>query len=301
MVLFSSGKGGIQLWQFLYALLTDPDHMHPELIEWTCNRGENEFRLLEPEAIAVWWGYHKNKVNMNYEKFSRSLRYYYDKGILKKIPGERYVYCFCIDPERMYKHIGISDCRPQIKPMPKDVERTISKFQGKQNINLSSRGLITAAPAPEPLRPMCRSHSDTFPSHLQFLNHSRIGHYQFGPSRPIERSHSFDIDDAVYPTNPTEELPRTASLPNMYSFESSAATQETRNSPAGSPVHSVCDRFSTSMSGDFAITAYLGHDFDAEYNYNSHTTMSENFNDPSTSASFADDSHFFADQLLTWD
>jgi len=80
--------------------------MHPELIEWTWNKREKEFRLLEPEAIAVWWGYHKNKVNMNYEKFSRSLRYYYDKGILRKIPGEHYVYCFCIDPEQMYKHMG---------------------------------------------------------------------------------------------------------------------------------------------------------------------------------------------------
>ena len=46
---------------------------------------------------------------MTYDKFSRSLRYYYDKGILKKIPGERFVYRFLIDPEVMYEHIGSSD------------------------------------------------------------------------------------------------------------------------------------------------------------------------------------------------
>ena len=145
-----AGKGGIQLWQFLYALLTDAEHTHPELIEWTCNERDDEFRLLEPEAIAVWWGYHKNKPNMSYDKFSRSLRYYYDKGILRKIPGERYVYRFCVDPERMYKHIGISGCRPQLKPMPEVAKLALSKYQSNRS-NIPASICSIVAPAPEPL------------------------------------------------------------------------------------------------------------------------------------------------------
>ena len=126
-----AGKGGMQLWQFLYALLSDVDKKYGKLIEWTSNNRSREFRLLEPEAIAIWWGEHKNKKNMSYDKLSRSLRYYYDKGIIRKIPGERYVYQFCIDPELMYKHIGNSDCRPKLKPMPQAAQHATSDYQMK--------------------------------------------------------------------------------------------------------------------------------------------------------------------------
>ena len=91
--------------------------------------------MLEPESIAIWWGHHKNKPSMTYDKFSRSLRYYYDKGILKKIPGERYVYRFLIDPELMYHHIGTSDCRPKVKPMPQAAKSAMSKFNKSQNLD----------------------------------------------------------------------------------------------------------------------------------------------------------------------
>lgn len=39
---------------------------------------------------------------MNYDKLSRSLRYYYDKGIMQKVSGERYVYRFVYDPELLF-------------------------------------------------------------------------------------------------------------------------------------------------------------------------------------------------------
>ena len=119
-------KGGMQLWQFLYALLEDPHKRYNDLIEWTDNRQDLEFRLNDPEAIALWWGIIKHRANMTYERLSRSLRYYYDRGILKKMGGERYLYRFCVDPEDMYKHIGISDSRPVLKPMPLPVSKWIS-------------------------------------------------------------------------------------------------------------------------------------------------------------------------------
>ncbi len=128
----------MQLWQFLYALLgNSASSKYGKLIEWTSNGNSREFRLLEPEAIAIWWGEHKSKKNMSYDKLSRSLRYYYDKGIIRKIPGERYVYQFCIDPEVMYKHIGNSDCRPKLKPMPANARRATTDYQLRHGFNPS--------------------------------------------------------------------------------------------------------------------------------------------------------------------
>ena len=256
--------------------------MHPELIEWTCNRAENEFRLLEPEAIAIWWGYHKNKVNINYEKFSRSLRYYYDKGILRKIPGERYVYRFCIDPERMYKHIGILDCRPEIKPMPEGARQAISKFQGEHS-QYHSLDLPIVALAPEPLQaPISPSNSDS----LNYLL-PPVSSY----TKPIERSSSFKV---VYPQNLpnplSEELPRSASLPDMNCFESFSATQSLYNSPAVPSVRSNCD------VGQSHMIDSIGHDFDTGYNYNSSTTVSETL----WFQTYANENCFFARQHVTW-
>lgn len=68
----------ITLWQFLLHLLNDQQQRH--LISWT---GEDrEFKLLDAEEVARLWGLRKNKHNMNYDKLSRALRYYYDKVIL---------------------------------------------------------------------------------------------------------------------------------------------------------------------------------------------------------------------------
>lgn len=38
---------------------------------------------------------------MNYEKLSRGLRYYYDKNIIHKTPGKRYVYRFVCDLQNL--------------------------------------------------------------------------------------------------------------------------------------------------------------------------------------------------------
>jgi hypothetical protein len=56
-------------------LLLDPNSV--ELISWTSKEGE--FKLHQSEEVARMWGMRKNKTNMNYDKLSRALRYYYDK------------------------------------------------------------------------------------------------------------------------------------------------------------------------------------------------------------------------------
>ena len=42
----------------------------------------------------MMWGIRKRKPHMNYDKLSRAIRYYYDKKIMHKVHGKRYVYKF---------------------------------------------------------------------------------------------------------------------------------------------------------------------------------------------------------------
>ncbi|XP_007951590.1 ETS domain-containing protein Elk-4 [Orycteropus afer afer] len=85
----------ITLWQFLLQLLQEPQNKH--MICWTSNNGE--FKLLQAEEVARLWGIRKKKPNMNYDKLSRALRYYYVKNIIKKVNGQKFVYKFVSYPE----------------------------------------------------------------------------------------------------------------------------------------------------------------------------------------------------------
>ncbi|XP_002737846.1 uncharacterized protein LOC100375484 [Saccoglossus kowalevskii] len=88
-------ESNITLWQFLLELLMDKNNQ--PLITWTSNDGE--FKLVNAEEVARRWGLRKNKTNMNYDKLSRALRYYYDKNIIKKVMGQKFVYKFVSFPE----------------------------------------------------------------------------------------------------------------------------------------------------------------------------------------------------------
>ncbi|KAI1285270.1 Transcriptional regulator ERG [Halotydeus destructor] len=88
--LASSGSGQIQLWQFLLELLSDSGNSN--CITWEGSNGE--FKLTDPDEVARRWGERKSKPNMNYDKLSRALRYYYDKNIMTKVHGKRYAYKF---------------------------------------------------------------------------------------------------------------------------------------------------------------------------------------------------------------
>uniref|UniRef100_A0A9J8D361 ETS variant transcription factor 1 n=1 Tax=Cyprinus carpio carpio TaxID=630221 RepID=A0A9J8D361_CYPCA len=84
-------RGSLQLWQFL---------------------------------VARRWGIQKNRPAMNYDKLSRSLRYYYEKGIMQKVAGERYVYKFVCDPEALFSMAFPDNQRPVLKT---DLERQINE------------------------------------------------------------------------------------------------------------------------------------------------------------------------------
>ena len=76
--------------------------------------------MSDPDEVARLWGARKNKPKMNYEKLSRGLRYYYDKNIIHKTAGKRYVYRYvcdmrgtvgCSTPEELWQRYDLTPSR----------------------------------------------------------------------------------------------------------------------------------------------------------------------------------------------
>jgi len=108
------GSGQIQLWQFLLELLSDSSNA--AYITWEGTNGE--FKLIDPDEVARRWGERKSKPNMNYDKLSRALRYYYDKNIMTKVHGKRYAYKF--------DFVGLAQA---MQPIPNVATDSYAKYQ----------------------------------------------------------------------------------------------------------------------------------------------------------------------------
>jgi len=135
----------ITLWQFLLELLMDQDSRH--LISWTSLDGE--FKLHRSEEVARLWGLRKNKTNMNYDKLSRALRYYYDKNIIQKVNGQKFVYRFVQFPDNFNMaeieiteqpaqavttepKASVKSLSPKIKAQSKPIQRQQQQQQQQQ-------------------------------------------------------------------------------------------------------------------------------------------------------------------------
>ncbi|KAG7170097.1 Friend leukemia integration 1 transcription factor-like [Homarus americanus] len=81
-----------RLWEFIRNLLLDPATC-PSLVRWE-NAEEGMFRFVQAEKVAQKWGDRKQNENMNYEKLSRAMRYYYKTQIFEAVLGRRLVYKF---------------------------------------------------------------------------------------------------------------------------------------------------------------------------------------------------------------
>lgn len=77
---------------------------------------------------------------MNYDKLSRSLRYYYEKGIMQKVAGERYVYKFVCDPEALFNMAyGVGATNPTTESSGSVVRNSIAKIGTNTNASDSTK------------------------------------------------------------------------------------------------------------------------------------------------------------------
>ncbi|CAL1278068.1 unnamed protein product [Larinioides sclopetarius] len=97
----SSEKINVRLlWDFLQQLLNDAQQRYQCCIVWK-DKARGIFKITDPHRLAALWGKQKNHLNMNFDKMSRALRYYYRVRILQKEPGERHCYRFLRHPNEL--------------------------------------------------------------------------------------------------------------------------------------------------------------------------------------------------------
>ena len=145
------------LWEFLLDLLNRNDT--ETIIRWT-KKNNNEFKLINPQEIAARWGHIKNKPKMNIDKFTRSLRFYYVKGIINKVPNQHFTYRFGSSSE-------VNNQKRLAKRTRLETYKTnMHHFDSFHSLDSSSYAPFSS----QNLERLYWAHSE-FDSHLEFITH----------------------------------------------------------------------------------------------------------------------------------
>jgi len=87
-----SAGSSCKMVQWIVSLLRDPSY-NPSVITWV-DEVNGVFAIKDTAQYAKLWGERKNNREMNYEKLSRGMRYYYRNGELEAIRDKRLTYKF---------------------------------------------------------------------------------------------------------------------------------------------------------------------------------------------------------------